>query len=64
MYEGCDLQAIVVLDDVPLCLTHYDAVTNASNVLEPPREAVRAELDEREAIWLAQGGPKRPAFGS
>ena len=49
--EGCELQAVLVLDDVPLCLQHYEAVASAVTAGERVREDVAAPTD-RALIWL------------
>jgi hypothetical protein len=63
--EGCELQAVVVLEDVPLCHQHYEAVTSEAASAREVREDVGVGTAGRSLIWLNQGTSNRPPpFGS
>jgi hypothetical protein len=59
-YEGCEIQAVVVLEDVPLCMTHYEAVITQAGSGAAIIEDVQSGTADGQLIWLAQSGHNPP----
>jgi hypothetical protein len=56
---------VVVLEDVPLCHQHYEAVTSEAASAREVREDVGVGTAGQSLIWLNQGTSNRPPpFGS